>query len=180
MQTAMNTHNNPLPADSRSPNSAFFILHSALFMFCLALHAEPLDIWHVRGPGPTTNQLNAVCWGGSGFVAAGNAGTLAASPDGFKWELLTAGIETNLQGVAWGGGVYVVVGDAGTVFTSPDGVKWTARESGTTREPARHHLRDECLCGGWSGSHGIDIDQPSSPFKKSSFLLNISPPYASK
>ena len=101
-------------------------------MFCLALHAEPLDIWHVRGPGPTTNQLNAVCWGGSGFVAAGNAGTLAASPDGFKWELLTAGIETNLQGVAWGGGVYVVVGDAGTVFTSPDGVKWTARESGTT------------------------------------------------
>ena len=132
----------PKPADQRSaprlqsairnPRSAILgLLPFAVFLFCLVLHADPLDTWHVRGPGPTTNQLNAVCWGASGFVAAGNAGTLTASRDGFKWELLTAGIETNLHGAAWGGGVYVVVGDGGTVFTSPDGVKWTARESGT-------------------------------------------------
>ena len=127
----------PQPADQRSaprPHSSFFILHSALLLCCLSLHADPLDTWHVRGPGPTTNQLNAITWGGSGFVAAGNAGTLAASPDGYKWELLTTGVETNLHGVAWGDGVYVVVGDGGAVFTSPDGVKWTARESGTTAD----------------------------------------------
>ena len=96
------------------------------------LRADLLDTWHVRGPGPTTNQLNAVAWGASGFVAAGNAGTLAASPDGYKWELLNTGVATNLYGVAWGGGVYVVVGDGGVVFTSPNGVKWTASETGTT------------------------------------------------
>ncbi len=120
------------PDSGLSPHSAFYILHSAFFLCFLALHADPLDAWHVRGPGPTTNQLNAITWGGSGFVAAGNAGTLAASPDGYKWELLNTGVETNLHGVAWGDGVYVVVGDGGAVFTSPDGVKWTARQSGTT------------------------------------------------
>ena len=117
-------------------NPVFAPAHSlalvASFLCCLALQADPLDTWHVRGPGPTTNQLNAITYGGSGFVAAGNAGTLAASPDGYQWELLSTGVETNLQGVAWGGGAYVVVGDGGAVFTSPDGVKWTPRESGTS------------------------------------------------
>jgi len=65
-------------------------------------------------------------------VAAGNAGTLAASPDGYKWELLNTGVETDLHGVAWGGGVYALVGDGGAIFTSPDGVRWTARESETS------------------------------------------------
>ena len=114
----------------RLPSSVFCLLSSLLC--ALALHADPLDTWHVRGPGPTTNQFNAVAWGGSGFVAAGNAGTLAASPDGYKWELLNIGVATNIYGAAWGDGAYVVVGDGGVIFTSPNGVEWTARESGTT------------------------------------------------
>ena len=112
-----------------SVRNCCFLLLSLLCL--LPLRADPLDTWHLRGPGPTTNQLNAITYGGSGFVAAGNAGTLAASPDGYKWELLSAGIETNLQGVAWGDGVYAVVGDGGVILTSPDGVKWTPRQSGS-------------------------------------------------
>jgi len=125
----------PEPADHRAapqPQSAILALFLALLVWSLPVHADPLDTWHVRGPGPTTNQLNAITFGGSGFVAAGNAGTLAASPDGYKWELLSTGVETNLHGVAWGNGAYVVVGDGGVIFTSPDGVKWTPRESGTS------------------------------------------------
>ena len=131
-----NRPSSPLPPARTRPFHLSFAVSCLLssLLCLLPLHADPLDTWHVRGPGPTTNQLNAITWGGSGFVAAGNAGTLAASPDGYKWELLSTGVETNLQGVAWGGGVYVVVGDGGVIFTSPDGVKWTPRESGTTAD----------------------------------------------
>ena len=37
---------------------------------------------------------------GGTFVATGNVGTIATSPDGFDWELQSIGIRTELTGVA--------------------------------------------------------------------------------
>ena len=73
--------------------------------------------------------------GGSGlWVAAGDSGLLATSPDGTTWTQQTSSFGTTIRAVAHDGTQWVAVGLSGKLATSPDGVTWTQRTSsfGTT------------------------------------------------
>lgn len=79
-------------------------------------------------------DLNALAFTFSNYVAVGNAGAVATRPvtvDG-TWTARSAGVTANLNGV---GGVQtlVAVGDGGTILTAPaNGETWTAQTSGVT------------------------------------------------
>ncbi len=79
----------------------------------------------------TTNQLNAVVFGGGQFVAVGSLGTILTSPDGINWTTQTSGVSSDLNGITYAGSQYLAVGSSGTVLTSPNGTSWTSRTSAT-------------------------------------------------
>ncbi len=91
------------------------------------------DTWTLLNPLPQSNQLQAVTWSGSQFVAVGYAGTILTSPDGVNWTTRTSGTTQILRAVTWSGSQFVVVGDEGTILTSPDGVDWSTQDSGTVQ-----------------------------------------------
>ena len=94
--------------------------------------------------GPTTAQtnpaapanLNAVFYGGLGFVSVGANGTIVVSGDGTTWNTRTSGVATTLNGGSPIGttGGYFAVGAGGTIITSTDGTTWTPATSGTTSD----------------------------------------------
>ncbi len=66
-------------------------------------------------------NLNAVAYGDGLFVAVGNGGVLATSPDGYAWTTRASGTAQNLRGVAVASsgtlrGTLVAVGDNGTIL----------------------------------------------------------------
>lgn len=81
-------------------------------------------------------DLNAVGYGGIGFAAAGDSGTLLFSQDGTTWTAQASGTTANLHGVTAIGGTggFVTVGAGGTILTSTDGSTWTLLASGTTND----------------------------------------------
>jgi hypothetical protein len=72
--------------------------------------------------------------GGNIFMAVGNAGTIASSPDGIVWTTLsnTAAPTANLNAVAFGGSGYVAAGAGGVILNSVDGLTWGAQASPTS------------------------------------------------
>ena len=79
-------------------------------------------------------DLNAVIYGGVGFVTVGAAGTVVFSTDGSTWTTRTSGTVSDLNGVATPGtGAFVAVGAAGTIIFSADGTTWTTPASATTK-----------------------------------------------
>jgi len=67
------------------------------------------------------------------YVAVGDAGKLATSPDGITWTQRTSSFgTTNIRGISWSGAYWVACGESGKIATSTDGVTWTQRTSGTT------------------------------------------------
>ena len=65
------------------------------------------------------------------WVAAGNLGKLATSPDGITWTQQTSGFGTSLiYAVANDGSQWVAAGNLGKLATSPDGITWTQQTSG--------------------------------------------------
>jgi hypothetical protein len=82
------------------------------------------------------NQVRALAWGPSGFVAAGFSGLLARSDDGSSWTMATP-IGTpfstpDLLAAAFGAGQYVVAatGNSGGLYSSVDGLHWTLADTG--------------------------------------------------
>ena len=94
--------------------------------------------WTARTSSFGTTQINAVASDGAGFyVAVGNAGKLATSPDGITWTQRANPFSTNdINDVAYGNGVWVAVGGpsgGGTLATATDPTgTWTSRTTGAT------------------------------------------------
>ena len=88
-------------------------------------------VWTLVTPIVNTH-LRAVIWGGTQFVAVGDAGVILTSPDGILWEGRTSGTTERLESVAWNGSMLVAVGSGGAILSSPDGGAWTLRPSGFT------------------------------------------------
>lgn len=61
------------------------------------------------------------------WVAVGDAGKVATSPDGVTWTSRTAATADNWRAVAASGSVVVAVSSAGTVMSSTDAITWTSR-----------------------------------------------------
>lgn len=77
-------------------------------------------------------NLNAVLYGGIGFVALGDNGTILFGTDGTTWATQASGTTARLNGgasLSFGG--FIAVGDAGTVVTSTSGTSWTLASAGT-------------------------------------------------
>ena len=64
------------------------------------------------------------------WVAAGQGGQLATSPDGATWTQRASSFGTSsIFAVAHDGAQWVAVSDSGKLATSPDGITWTQRAS---------------------------------------------------
>jgi len=73
------------------------------------------------------------------YVAVGNSGKLATSPDGITWTSRTSGFGANeIYSVAYGNGVWVIVGVSGLISSSTDGITWTARTSNMSTNTIQH------------------------------------------
>lgn len=80
-------------------------------------------------------DLNAVNYSGSGFVAAGNSGTILYSTNGTEWTAQTSGTTAHLHGLtSLGTGGFVAVGQGGTVLNGATGTSWIAGTSNTTSD----------------------------------------------
>lgn len=79
---------------------------------------------------PSTQWLRGVCWRSSGagaglFVAVGEGGLIATSPDGLAWTARASGVATALNRVTATYAGFVAVGDAGVALAgSADGRTW--------------------------------------------------------
>jgi len=74
-------------------------------------------------------SYNGTTSGSIQWVAVGQYGTIATSPDGNTWTLRTSGTTQNLNGVAYGNGYWVAVGNNSTVVYSTDGINWSVTQS---------------------------------------------------
>lgn len=81
---------------------------------------------------PFSNTINSIVRTSSLFVAVGDSGQIATSPDGVTWTSRTSGTGLNLFYVNASSSLIVAVGQNGILLTSSDGITWTSRTSGTT------------------------------------------------
>lgn len=97
---------------------------------------DPTDLgsWSSTTVGSAAWQ--DVAWSGAVFVAVGNSGAVATSPDGITWTTRTWVAGTDVLAVCWSAtlSTFVAVGKGGRVTTSPGGVTWTSQTSGTTED----------------------------------------------
>ncbi len=84
---------------------------------------------------PGKHILRRAAWGGGRFVAVGDRGRRAGSPDGRQWAdaPMAKAIDT-LVDVAFGNGVFVGVGLHGLRMSTPDGITWGNRQVGEEGE----------------------------------------------
>ena len=100
----------------------------------------------------SSENLMAVEWTGTEFLAMTAARTFISSTDGFRWRCkgLFPGL-TYFQDGCWTGGQYVVVGNSQNVYTSPDGRWWTSEMT-----PNHGTMRSVCEGGGTLVAVGDD------------------------
>ena len=72
----------------------------------------------------TIQQLNAVCYGQSEYIAVGNGGVIIASNDGSSWADKTSNTVFDLNDIVYDGNRFIVVGDSGTIGISTDKNFW--------------------------------------------------------
>jgi hypothetical protein len=93
----------------------------------------PVDAWTQAGtPSFGTSIVYGSCWSPKLkiFVACGESGKIATSPDGNVFTQKTSGFSSStIFSVCWAENInlFVAVGDSGKISTSPDGETWTAQ-----------------------------------------------------
>ena len=96
---------------------------------------------------PTTNNLNAVAWAGSSFIAVGDGGVVLSSANGLNWtaSLAAVAVSTNtLNAIHCVGGDCVAVGTAGTtLWTTSAGASWTLFTHGSNNWTAIAYGNDD-------------------------------------
>ena len=128
--------------------------------------------WTPRTSSFGTANINALAYGGGQWVAAGNSGLLATSPDGVTWTQRTSSFgATGIRAVAYGGSQWVAAGDSGMLATSPDGVTWTQRTSsfGATAIRALAYGGGQWVAAGDSGKLATSPDGVTWTQRTSSF-----------
>lgn len=79
----------------------------------------------------TADSFVNVRWVNDAFIATGEHGTIATSPDGFSWQLGNVGRDVTVMEAGWGNGMFVLVGSNGSIFTSNNQRGWAEQDSGT-------------------------------------------------
>jgi hypothetical protein len=103
---------------------------SSVLLWYPLLQADPLDSW-TQQQSQTANNLTAIAYGATQFVAVGQAGTILPSPDGVKWTQQNSRTSNDLYSIAYGKNQFVAVGinfwGPSVILSSPDGINWTPR-----------------------------------------------------
>jgi photosystem II stability/assembly factor-like uncharacterized protein len=110
-------------------------------------------------------MLNEVAWYNNQYIAVGNCGIIATSPDGRSWTKHSTPTGRNLYGITWTGSQYVAVGEYGTILTSTDGDSWQD-----------HSLSDNVYnplwSVAWSGSLLVAVGEYSLPVGRTDILTS--------
>lgn len=91
---------------------------------------DPLDNWHGPADFPGSfGTVNGIAYGNGTFIAVGNNGALALSPNGSNWTQYLSPPLVNYGGVIYGGGYFFAYGSvSGTstnyILQSLDGLSW--------------------------------------------------------
>lgn len=95
--------------------------------------------WTSRTSSFGTSVIYSVASNGTNlYVAVGESGKLATSPDGVTWTQRTSSFSTtSIKYVAYGNGYWVAVGDSAKVAYSTDGITWTQKTTGITSTVVR-------------------------------------------
>jgi hypothetical protein len=94
----------------------------------------PCSRWTPIGPAPQPFFAEAVARADDLWVAVGEDGRIATSPDAVEWRMPNSPVVQQLRGVGHGGGVWVAVGKGGTIVTSRDAATWVQRTSGVQED----------------------------------------------
>jgi hypothetical protein len=85
--------------------------------------------------------LRSAVWSYDRYVAVGDGGTIATSPDGHCWDVYESGLDADLLNVI-STDKLVAVGTNGTILNSTDGIEWELRPPGVP-----HTLNDVIQSG---------------------------------
>ncbi len=116
-----------LAATGPSGDVAAIVTHGGILTATIGNEPWTLHGYPDREPGINGN-LTTVTWGPSGYVVAGQGGTILTSADGTTWQDRTLHESRLLQDVTWAPvgaeGRYCAVGTGGLTATSIDGTSW--------------------------------------------------------
>lgn len=115
-----------LQSGNIEPDTSLFDIN--IFTAFTALNFSIEDV------GFGANLFNGVAFGGGVYVAVGQGGQIATSPDRAVWTQRVNPFTSDVFDVVYDGSQFVAVGFDGELATSPTGAVWTARVSsfGTT------------------------------------------------
>jgi hypothetical protein len=105
---------------------SLLILSLLSISYATVSNAAPLDNWHPRTSG-TTSDLRGIAHGNNTFVAVGNNGTILTSPDRTTWTKRTAPTTNHLGGVTYQNSVFFALGAGGLLLSSTNGMNWELR-----------------------------------------------------
>lgn len=92
--------------------------------------STPAAVWTARVSSFGTTLIRAVAYNGSNlFVAVGQSGKIATSPDAITWTQRTSSFSgtDDILCVTFGNALWVAGGTGPKIATSPDGITWTQR-----------------------------------------------------
>jgi hypothetical protein len=104
----------------------------------------------------TGELISAVAWGAGKFVAVGQNGKMAWSPDGLAWTAVAdSGFGTsNITCIAWNGARFVAGGGQGKMAYSADGLTWTPIPGGTGPGTSQF-VKNGVLAIAWNGERFV-------------------------
>jgi len=80
------------------------------------------------GPGINLPSVETIAYGSNKFVAGGQKGRMAYSPDGVTWTAIENSSLDYIHAIAYGNNKFVATSYGGKIATSTDGITWTAAE----------------------------------------------------
>ncbi len=115
----------PASFDSDAPVVVTATLGALSRSVQIALAARDLEGNHWTTSRERSITWEAVAQANGTFVAVGDDGGLARSPDGTTWTVLDTQDASQWIGVAYGNSTWMAVAQGGQVVTSADGTTWT-------------------------------------------------------
>lgn len=119
-------------------------------------NAETVN-WVLRNPLSMPVAYSNVLWDGSRYLAFGNGGKIASSPDANTWTAQSSGSTMDFSSAASSGSRTVAVGPHGTI-SSADGIQWTTAASWTIPAQVVAWIGNRFLATGIADSEHVSSD----------------------
>ncbi len=142
----------------RLANTLFKIGLISFSIFC-SKGALAVEVWEQAAVDQFTQDINAIVYGGSQFVAVGAGGFVATSEDGIEWVEGSLGNSSEYEAIAYGNGRFVAVGELAPIVSSTDGISWQEESVGiSTRISGAAFGNGQFLIFGGVGGYWTSTD----------------------